>query len=324
MNLVVFFICSFLSLASFAASKVDSIEDSHHVFVLLEPVHTFEENQRVIILSQSTHELVAFGDINLIITTEDGDYAKIQIYEIIKDSLVKPGDPIVHLNEENVSRYNVPGQFSIALNKEEALSAQYKDLVYLGVFGAEGHTLSKNEWLFSPFMLQYGVSPNVTLKTEPGLYLDGYPNAGTKWRVAKNKHGTITLNSLLSREINRNDWIVQGGFLVSIPSSSKFQTHLALNLIFDGVERENITAEKLKLFKDSDFRTIYEYITDDWDRLLLGPLYNFEQKSIGGTFSYMWIWDSYHLNLGVASKNVVDLEFSTKGYYILADFFWRI
>jgi hypothetical protein len=37
----------------------------------------------------------------------------------------------------------------------------------------------------------------------------------------------------------------------------------------------------------------------------------------------MWIWNSFHLNMGLATQDVTELKFGTEGFYPVFDFFWR-
>ena len=96
------------------------------------------------------------------------------------------------------------------------------------------------------------------------------------------------------------------------------------NFIFDPQSTESRATDNLKLFRTSDIRSITEYITDDWNRVLYGPVYNVELQTFGGTVSYMWIWSMFHMSLGVATRDFTNLSFgSDSGYYYVYDFFLR-
>ncbi|MBY0518637.1 MAG: hypothetical protein K2P81_17130 [Bacteriovoracaceae bacterium] len=307
----------------FAFHQVDQIVDTKSLIVKLDPEHFFITGDRVVILSKQDGSMSAIGRVKSVSQNEFPETAVIDILEVIGDRLVLAGDPVERLTVEALEKYHVDGHISLLLSQDGHVPAKYKDLAYLGVFNSDGHTLAKGEWLASIPQVQYGVNESFTLKVNNGLYLDGFANLGAKARLMRNHWGHLTLNSTVSRQINQNDWVVLAGLVLTLPSNEKFQTHLVINALIDGIEEENPEVKKLNLFPASDVRTIYEFVTEDWNRVLFGPLFNFETQTVGGTISYMWIWDTFHLNIGVGSKDVSQLRFGKEGYYGLFDFFWR-
>ncbi len=95
------------------------------------------------------------------------------------------------------------------------------------------------------------------------------------------------------------------------------------NITFDPQYEKSKATQDLRLFSDSDVRSITEYITDRWNRILFGPVYNVELQTLGGTVSHMWIWQTFHMSLGVATRDFSNLTFGQKGYYYVYDLFWR-
>ena len=234
------------------------------------------------------------------------------------------GDRVSVFNKEFIKNHKIPGFNSLTLGGGNHVSAQYKELAYFGVFTADGHTLDKEEFLISPFQFQYGITDDFGLKVVNALWFDGYVNAGLKYRAVHNKHAKITINGLGAYKVQKQDWIAQAGGVITLPSNSKFQSHFMGNFIFDPQSTDARATENFKLFRTSDIRSITEYITDDWNRVLYGPVYNVELQTFGGTFSYMWIWSMFHMSLGVATRDFTNLSFgSDSGYYYVYDFFLR-
>ena len=306
-----------------AYHQVEGAIDHHSLLVRLDPGHGFRPGDKAVMISHDDQTLLAIGTISRVDATTFPPQALVYIEEIIANKLVRPGDALEPLTPEVLERYHVQGHVSLMLSQEESVPARYKDLAYLGVFNADGHTLGDGEWLVSIPQVQYGVNKNLTVKVLNSLYLDGFANAGAKVRLMRNQWGHLTMNSLVSRQVDRDDWVALAGLTLTMPSSEKFQSHLVINARVEGMDEENPEVEKLNLFPPSDIRTIYEYINSDWDRFLFGPLFNFDTQTVGGTFSQMWIWDTFHLNFGVATKDVSEAEFSSKGYNVIFDFFWR-
>lgn len=317
-------LCLFLLSESVSAyMKVESFVERRRILVTLDMDYQLYKGQRLMVLTQEKQELVAIGRIKEILISELPHRAVVDIEEILGSNQLLVGDGVELLTPEMIKRYHVPGHLSLILGDSENVSAKYKDLAYLGVFNSEGHTLAQREWLLSLATAQYGITDTTTLKVNQSLYLDGFANAGFKQRIIRNRFMHMTMNGLVSRQINRPDWVTQAGLIMTFPSNEKFQTHVVINANLEGIDEDNAEVKKLNLFPDSDVRTIYEYITDDWDRFLFGPSFNLETRTVGGTVSHMWIWDTFHLNLGLGTKDVSNVEFETSGYYVLFDFFWR-
>lgn len=303
--------------------KVESFIERRRILVELDVDYTLEKGERLIILTQEKQILVAIGTVSEILISELPHRAVVDVQEILGSNQILVGDPVEKLTPDNLKLYHVPGHLSLILGDSEKVPAKYKDLAYLGVFNSEGHTLAKDEWLVSLASVQYGLGDTFTLKAQQSLYLDGFANLGFKQRLMRNRFGHLTINSQLARQINRDDWASSLGIVLTLPSNEKFQSHLIINAKLEDIDESNPEVSKLNLFPDSDVRTIYEYITDDWDRFLFGPSFNFDTRTVGGTVSQMWIWDTFHFNLGIGTKDVSELEFKSNGYYVLFDFFWR-
>jgi hypothetical protein len=284
----------------------------------------FEENHKVIIISKNTNQAVAFGTIKKIKKDSIPQQALIEINELIDNNLVVIRDLVYKLDSKILSEKNIPGFTGLTLTGDHHTPSQFKELAYFGVFTSEGHTLDKKEFLVSPFQIQYGIVNELGIKMVNALLLDGYANLGLKYRVLRNKYSKITLNSFGAYKIQSQDYIWQMGSVITLPSNAKFQNHLMVNFTFDKQFEEARATEGLGLFKDSDIRSITEYITDSWNRVLYGPVYNVELQTFGGTVSYMWIWDTFHMSLGIATRDITNLKFDRNAYYYVYDFFWRI
>jgi hypothetical protein len=281
------------------------------------------EDKRVVILSKDEDKIIAIGKIWDSDFNDDPGLIKVQIDEIVDNFMIVPGDKVMLLNFKLYREKKIPGFFSITLNEGNKIPAQFKELAYFGVFTSEGHTLDKKEVLVSPFQLQYGITDRFGVRIVNALWLDGYANIGGKYQVLKNKYAKITVNTLGAYKVQAQDWIGQFGGVITMPSNSKFQNHFMVNVTFDPQYEKANNTKDLGLFQDSDIRSITEYITDRWNRILYGPVYNVELQSLGGTVSYMWIWDSFHMSLGVATKDFTNLSFNRDGYYYVYDLFWR-
>ena len=312
-----------LPLQLLANGLVVEIHDSTTILADIFDADKMDGGAKVIIVSRQSNKAIAFGSIKKIDLTVTPHVALVTIEEIIGNTMVMPKDMIYPLDYKFMKDKEIPGFASLSLQGDENIPSKFKELAYFGVFTSEGHTLDKNEALVSPFQLQYGLSNNFGVKVVNALWLDGYANAGLKFRALRNKYAKITMNTLGAYKVQSRDYIWQAGGVITLPQNAKFQNHLMVNITLDPQFDEAHATKGLGLFQDSDIRSITEYITDDWNRILYGVTYNVELQTFGGTASYMWIWDTFHMSLGIATKDFSNLEIGNDGYYYVYDLFWR-
>lgn len=317
---LLFLIFSHLALAN---GQVTEITDPSEILADIYDLSHIKPNSRIIIVSRRIGKAIAFGVIKVLDTQLSPAQAIIHIDEVIDNSMVMTKDLVYPVNYELMKEKNIPGFASLSLQGDHDIPSKFKELAYFGVFTNEGHTLDAKEALVSPFQLQYGINHDFSLKIANALWADGYANAGLKYRTLRNKYAKVSINTLGAYKIQSNDYIWQVGGVVTLPTNAKFQNHLMVNIIIDPQFDEARATEGLNLFQDSDIRSITEYITNDWNRILYGPTYNVELQTFGGTVSYMWIWDTFHMSLGLATQDLSNLTFGEKGYYYVYDLFWR-
>lgn len=318
-----FFLILLWPVVSFSKALVKSIHSSTEVLVSTNGELGFFIGKRVVILSREQDRIIAVGEIRDDEIEGEPGVVKIEINELVDHFLIVAGDEVEILNFRLYQEKRIPGFFSLTLNGSHKIPSEFKELAYFGVFTSEGHPLDRQEILLSPFQLQYGVTDTVTVRVVNALWLDGYANLGGKVKVFSNKHAKISVNALGAYKVQAQDWIGQAGGVITMPQNSKFQNHFMANITFDPQYEKARATKDLRLYKDSDIRSITEYITDNWNRVLYGPVYNVELQTFGGTVSYMWIWHHFHTSLGIATRDFSNLRFGTRGYYYVYDLFWR-
>lgn len=312
-----------LPLNLFAAGQIMQIMDPQEVLADIYDASKMEKGSKVIILSRKAGKAIAFGSILKIDMTISPHEALISIEEIIGNQMIMVKDLVYPVDYQIMKDKNIPGFSSLSLQGDNDIPARFKELAYFGVFTSEGHTLDAQEFLVSPFQLQYGMTNDLGVKMVSALWLDGYANLGLKYRAIRNKHVKITMNTLGAYKVQSNDYIWQVGGVISLPQNAKFINHSMVNITLDPQFSNAHATKDLGLFTNSDIRNITEYITDDWNRIIYGPTYNVELQTLGGTASYMWLWSTFHMSLGMATQDFTNLNFSTNGYYYVYDFFWR-
>lgn len=322
-RLFLILVCFCFSLPVFAQAIVHSLYSPKEILVEVFEAEGFEIEKKVVILSAKEDQIIAIGRIKEIELAERAGLVKVQIEEVVDNLLIMEGDGVELLDFKLFKEKKIPGFTSLTINGNQKIPSQYKELVYFGVFTSEGHNLDKKEILLSPFQMQYGLTDKIGVRVVNALWLDGYANIGGKVQLLRNKHAKITMNALGGYKVQAQDWIAQLGGVITLPVNSKFQNHLMINLTMDPQFEEAHATKDLALFRDSDIRSITEYMTDNWNRILYGPVYNVELQTFGGTVSYMWIWNTFHMSLGVATRDFSNLTFGNEGYYYVYDIFWR-
>ncbi len=320
---LIWFVLLFMPTLTWASGQIQEIVDPQEVLADIYDASQIKAGSKVIIVSRKIKKAIAFGTVKKIDLTVSPHMSLIQIEEIIDNSMVMVKDLVYPLDYKLMKDQKIPGFASLSIQGDDKIPAKFKELAYFGVFTSEGHTLDAHEMLLSPFQMQYGVTNDFGVKIVNALWLDGYANAGAKYRVLRNKYAKITVNSLGAYKIQSQDYIWQAGGVITLPSNAKFQSHFMVNITMDPQFTEAHATKSLNLFQDSDIRSITEYITDDWNRILYGPTYNVELQTFGGTASYMWIWTTFHTSLGIATRDFTKLSFGKDGYYYVYDFFWR-
>jgi hypothetical protein len=317
---ILFFLFSF---NAWSNGQIIDIMDPREVIADIYDAAQIKKGSKVIILSRKADLAIAFGTVKNIDLNVSPHVALIQIEEIIDNHMIMPKDLVYPVDYKLMKEKNIPGFASLSLHGDDNIPAKFKELANFGVFTSEGHTLDSQELLISPFQVQYGVTNDFGVKVVNALWLDGYANLGLKYRAMRNKYGKITVNTLGAYKVQSNDYIWQMGGVITLPQNAKFQNHFMASITVDPQFSDAHATKGLGLFQDSDIRSITEYITDDWNRILYGPTYNVELQTLGGTASYMWIWTTFHMSLGLATKDFTNLTFSKNGYYYVYDFFWR-
>jgi hypothetical protein len=323
MKHLILILCCLLPLKLLASGQIIEILGPQEILADIYDATRMEKGSKVIIISRQVKKAIAFGTIQKIDLTISPHMALIKIEEIIGDHMIMLKDLIYPVDYQLMKDKNIPGFASLSLQGDNDIPAKFKELAYFGVFTSEGHTLDAQEFLASPFQLQYGMTNDFGVKMVSALWLDGYANLGLKYRAIRNKHAKISVNTLGAYKVQSNDYIWQVGGVITLPQNAKFLNHSMVNITLDPQFSAAHATKSLGLFNNSDIRNITEYITDDWNRILYGPTYNVELQTLGGTASYMWIWDTFHMSLGIATQDFTNLNFGTNGYYYVYDFFWR-
>lgn len=327
-----FCLCFFASLytqAQFLYSRgavISGFVDEQYLLATSE-TNMWEVGEILPIISQNSKiGVFAFVELQNVKTAKYGHYElRLKLVRQSRKYLIQKGDIIKKLD---MSTYNEEfiGTTDLIVKKSELdISSRYRPLFYQGLsIGETAQSLYKHEFLVNYIgNLYYGANEWLTVGTfAPGNLIDR-PNGNFKARFWNSDSTTLAAGLSyvdLKKEdeatLNLNFW------WDSISSDSLIShTFLSLGLVkWDGAK----DAAAIKALGSSSFQTGYEVIRSDWDRVLIGPSYNFERKALGGYLSYVWIYDRFHAQVSVNATDITHFKLDPRdGYYGFFDFYWR-
>lgn len=270
--------------------------------------------------------IVGFVEVTGIENKQDGTYELTA--ELVRQSRMnffQLGDQAFHLDlsSEN-TRYK--GTTDLIIKKgSKDISSKYKPLFTQGLaVGETAETLWENEYMITWFgQVNYGWKEWLTVSSIIPANFVGAANASFKARVHESASNIAAVGVSATRIPKDETTSVNLNVYWDSISSESVVSHtfLSLNLLSFS-DSEDTTA--IKSLGSSSLQSGYEFIMADWNRVLLGPSYNFEKKSVGGYLTYVKIWDKFHLSLSVNATDITSLKLSaTDGYFMLFDAYWR-
>lgn len=239
--------------------------------------------------------------------------------------LIQKGDFVKKLDMTTYNEDFIGTTDLIVKKSELQISSKYRPLFYQGLsIGETAQTLYKDEFLVNYIGNTYfGASDWLTIGSFlPGNIL-GRPNANVKARFWDSDSTTLATGLSYVELKKENEATLNLNFYWDSTSSEALISHTFLSLGL--VKWEGAAdAAAIKALGSSSFQTGYELIKSNWDRVLIGPNYNFERKALGGYLSYVWIYDRFHAQISVNATDITSFRLDPRdGYYGFFDFYWR-
>lgn len=238
---------------------------------------------------------------------------------------IQSGD-VIRRMDMSTENEDYMGSTDLIIHKSTmAVSSRYRPFVYQGLgIGDTAQTLYKNEVLANYIgTVYYGATDWLTLGTQVPFNVLGRPNANFRARFYDSESTTLTTGLSFVRLIQEKQATLNLNLYWDSTSTDSLITHtfLSLGLVsWDGAK----DATAVKALGSSSFQTGYEVILDNWDRFLIGPNYNFEKKALGGYLSYVWVYDSTHIQISMNATDITKLRLDpSDGYYGFLDLYWR-
>ena len=167
----------------------------------------------------------------------------------------------------------------------------------------------------------YGATDQLTLSTYVNFLVSGNVNAGVKYKLIESEAARFSVGAQYFHGAGGSLPALQA--YLETYSNTRFISHVAVTVYLGNIPAANLQGLEALATLRSTIQTGYEVLLDNWDRVLAGPLYNLESKSVGAYLAYMAVWDHFHISVGVRTENVTQLELDVRGIYPYADVFWR-
>lgn len=238
---------------------------------------------------------------------------------------IQSGDVIRRMDMSKENEDYVGSTDLIIHKSSMQVSSRYRPLVYQGVgIGDTAQTLYKGEVMVNYFgNLFYGATDWLTVGTVAPFNIFGRPNANFRARLYDSESTTLSSGLSFVRLVQERQATLNLNLYWDSTSTDSLITHtfLSLGLVnWDGAAN----SAAIKALGSSSFQTGYELIMDNWDRFLIGPNYNFEKKALGGYLSYVWVFDTVHVQVSMNATDITHLRLDpTDGYYGFFDLYWR-
>lgn len=331
-SLIIFiflFFCAQFAQAQFFYSKgalINGFIDEQYLTASSE-TNMWEIGEILPVVSQNSKiGVFAFVEVQNIKTISYGHYElKLKLLRQSRKYLIQKGDLIKKLDLTSTNAEFIGTTDLIVKKSELNISSKYRPLFYQGLsIGETAQTLYKHEVLVNYLgNLFYGATDWLTLGTFAPVNLLGRPNLNFKARFWDSESTTLSTGLSFVKLTKEKQATLNLNMYWDSTSSDALISHtfLSLGLVkWDGAA----DAAAIKALGSSSFQTGYELITSDWDRVLIGPSYNFEKKALGGYLSYVWIYDRFHAQVSVNATDITHFRLDpTDGYYGFFDLYWR-
>lgn len=270
--------------------------------------------------------VIAFLEVQEIVNKEDGTYeVTCELLRQSRMNFIQVGDSLMHLDLSSANDKYSGTTDLIIKRSNHNVSSKYKPLFTQGIsVGETAQTLWENEYLLTWYgQLNYGWSDWLTLNTLVPLNFLGGPNASAKARIFESFSNVVSTGLNFVKIPNENRTTLNFNLYWDSVSSESVVSHTLLSVaLFSFEQAEDATA--IKSLGTSSIQSGYEFILNNWDRVLLGPSYNFEKKAVGGYLTYLRIWDKFHLSFSLNATNIASLKYApVDGYYLAFDAYWR-
>jgi hypothetical protein len=248
-----------------------------------------------------------------------------RILRLSRYSLVRPRDSLIFLDLRGNQPLYLGHTELLVRDRWKDVSSRFRPLYIQGfTIGETAQTLGRDEIFLGVYgQFGYGLLDSLSFSSLlPGFLVDS-PNGTLKFRAFHADSDTVSLGLSVTKIRQSSSTALNLTVYWDSITSGKMITHTLATFAVATLENSEDTVA-IKTAGTSSLQTGYEVVLENWDRVLFGPSYNFESKSIGGYLAYKRIWQKFHLSGSLSSVDLRNLKFEPKtGYVALIEGYWR-
>lgn len=248
-----------------------------------------------------------------------------KVLRLSRSNLVRPRDTLLLIDLSGPQPLYRGHTELLVRDKWLGVSDRYRPLFTQGFsIGETAQTLGDGEVFLGLYgNVAYGLTDWWSIGSfVPGFLLDS-PNGSTKWKVVNATNDTVSMGLSVTKIRNSSSTALNLTVFWDSITSDKMISHTLATFAVATLQNVEDTVA-IKTAGTSSLQTGYEAILANWDRVLFGPNYNFDTKTIGGYVVYKRIWDHFHLSGSLSTVDMRQLKLDPKtGYVALIEAYWR-
>ncbi|MFN7905787.1 MAG: hypothetical protein ACK5P5_11450 [Pseudobdellovibrionaceae bacterium] len=255
--------------------------------------------------------------------TEDIHYV-LEVKYLSRKYLIQPYDLVTRVFLENYETNYIATTDLIVRKSDQNVSSRYRLLLTQGQNIETAETLwQKESLLFWYGLYYYGLTDRISLGTLlPGYFVQS-PNLSLKTKIHNGSNNLVAMGLTAVKLPNQPVTTLNFNFMWDAINSDSNISHTFLSFAFRRYQEAD-DRTYIKAFGNTTLQTGHEFLLSNWSRILIGPNFNVENKTIGGYLAWVKMWDRFHLQVSLNSTNIQSVKLSDEdGYYPVIDAYWR-
>ncbi|MFZ4714567.1 MAG: hypothetical protein ACOYL6_12670 [Bacteriovoracaceae bacterium] len=291
---------------------------------ILQEMESISDGSIFAIYSQSDNLVIAFATVH---KKSSENWVLCTIVMEKKDYILREGSKarLVHFDEKKNLEFN--GSYHLLQAHDRNAQNRYRPLTYLGYWsGQTASNLTKNEWLLGPTIMSYGIHERFQLSTTPFLNLVDIYNFGTKFILKSEDSYTFSSGIDFSHYAQYDQDPLDFSFMFDTFGSSRIISYTKLTFRDQRPTTDSYFYAGTQQNRNgytTELQNYYGLMLDNWNRILFGPKYNFDEKILGGNISYAFLGKHTTFILGGMTEDFSKPHLGSNGYRLIFDFYWR-